>query len=219
MRLFLEICQDICFPVALEKTHWGTTLLTFLGMMLDTENQMILIPREKVIKAVQMINFFIEKKNKKVTVIQCQCLCGYLNFLCKAIIPGRAFTRRLYSLTQSNKKLRSYHHVRVKNEHKEDLMIWREFLNYPGIFNRPFIDATIETALDMEIFSDASRNFAKGFGAYYKKSWTFASWNVQFMERFQPSIQYLELYAVTVAVLLWVKNFRNMKICLFCDND
>ena len=34
---FLKICSEINFPVALEKTVWGTTLLTFLGLLLDTE--------------------------------------------------------------------------------------------------------------------------------------------------------------------------------------
>ena len=32
------------------------------------------------------------------------------------------------------------------------------------------------------------------------------------------SINFLELYAVTVAVLLWGKHFANQKITLFCDN-
>ena len=36
-QLFLEICEQIKFPVALEKTFWATTVITFLGMLLDTE--------------------------------------------------------------------------------------------------------------------------------------------------------------------------------------
>ena len=36
MNNFIEVCNLIKFPVALEKTFWGTTLLTFLGLLLDT---------------------------------------------------------------------------------------------------------------------------------------------------------------------------------------
>ena len=34
-----------------------------------------------------------------------------------------------------------------------------------------------------------------------------------------PSIEYLELYAVTVAVLNWIGNFKNSRILLHCDNE
>ena len=42
--VFLDICKDINFPVALEKTFWGTNLLTFLGLLLDTVSQGVCIP-------------------------------------------------------------------------------------------------------------------------------------------------------------------------------
>ena len=39
LQTFLDVCERIKFPVSLEKTHWGTTQLTFLGMLLDTVEQ------------------------------------------------------------------------------------------------------------------------------------------------------------------------------------
>ena len=33
-----------------------------------------------------------------------------------------------------------------------------------------------------------------------------------------PSIEYLELYALTVGVLLWSYKFSNKRIAIFCDN-
>ena len=88
VRCFLDICNQINFPVALEKTAWGCTLMTFLGMLLDTVNQIICIPTEKISRVLDMIEFFLNKNNKKATVLQFQKLCGFLNFLCRAIIPG-----------------------------------------------------------------------------------------------------------------------------------
>ena len=38
------------------------------------------------------------------------------------------------------------------------------------------------------------------------------------MELHQPSIEYLELFGVAVAVVLWIRRFRNQRIILFCDN-
>ena len=40
---FLQICEEINFPVALEKTFWATQIIIFLGMILNTITQTILI--------------------------------------------------------------------------------------------------------------------------------------------------------------------------------
>ena len=69
------------------------------------------------------------------------------------------------------------------------------------------------------MFSDASRNFSKGFGAICDSSWMYGIWNREFMEEKQPSIAYLELFGVTAAVLQWIHRFKNKKIFLFCDNE
>ena len=34
---FVRVCYMINFPISLEKTFWGTTILTFLGFLLDTK--------------------------------------------------------------------------------------------------------------------------------------------------------------------------------------
>ena len=57
---FLRICEDINFPVALEKTFWGTSILVFLGLMLDTSRQIVCIPADKIEKALLMIEEFFE---------------------------------------------------------------------------------------------------------------------------------------------------------------
>ena len=36
--------------------------------------------------------------------------------------------------------------------------------------------------------------------------------------QFKPSIEYLELFAVTAAVLSWIHKFKNKRVILFCDN-
>ena len=55
-------------------------------------------------------------------------------------------------------------------------------------------------------------------GAWCINDWIVQKWDPDFMLKWQPSIEYLELYAVTVAVMCWIDRFRNQRICLFCDN-
>ena len=147
-----------------KKTFWGTTWLTFLGLLIDTVRQMICIPLDKLEKAKEMINVFLDKRNKKVTVHQSQQLTGFLNFLCRCVVPGRAFTRRLYNLAPA--KLLRHHHVRITAECRMDLEIWRMFLDEPLIFCRPFLDFYEQVAEDIDMYSDASGSQVKGFGAY-----------------------------------------------------
>ena len=96
VRSFLSLCEDIKLPVSLDKTEWACEKLVFLGIMLDGTNFVLAIPPEKRDRALNLLNYFRDKK--KATVRQLQVLTGYLNFLTRAIFPGRAFTRRIYAI-------------------------------------------------------------------------------------------------------------------------
>ena len=213
----LMVCGLIGFPVALEKTVWATTRMLFLGLSIDTLRQVVCIPAQKISRALDMVEFFINSNNKKATVHQVQKLCGYLNFLCKCIVPGRAFLRRTYSLVSS--KMKSHHHVRISQEVRKDMWIWKQFLEHQSIFCRPFMHFQPLTAEEITMYSDASRNFKLGFRAICEDRWTFGVWDEQFMMKYQPSIEFLELFGVTVAVIKWISLFKNRVVYLFCDNQ
>ena len=213
IRNFLNICEEIGFPVSMEKTFWSTTSLTFLGLLIDTVKQIVAIPEEKVRRAKDLINEMLG--SKKTTVYKLQKLCGFLNFLCKCIVPGRAFTRRFY--TYYNNKMKPHHHISVTTQIRSDLSVWLSFINNPTIYCRPFIDFSSELqADDLDWYTDASG--AVGFGGYHKNFWFQDYWNGTEIEN-SPSIQYKELLAVTVSIFLWGKRYCNRRIRLFCDND
>ena len=214
---FLRICSYINFPVSLEKTFWGTTILVFLGLLIDTVEKVVRIPKEKIEKALILIEEFLTKKDRKVTVLQIQKLCGTLNFLCKCVIPGKVFMHRFYSLI-SNSGLKQHHHVRSMIENREDLLVWKKFLLHPQVFCRPFLDLCNQlTSKDIDMYSDASG--AIGFSAYCGSSWTYGFWDEKFLKDKKPGIEFLELYRLTVGILLWIKRFKNKSVCLFCDNE
>ena len=69
------------------------------------------------------------------------------------------------------------------------------------------------------MYSDASKNPFLGFGALCRHSWVFNQWDPLFIIDKDPSIEYLELYMVAVAVLKWIARFQNRQVILFCDNQ
>ena len=220
IKIFLDICEQIKFPVALEKTFWGDTRMIFLGMLLDSDRQVVCLPMDKLVKATNWVEYFLNKGNKKATVLEFQKLTGILNFLCRSIIPGRAFLRRLYiNTTIQGKMLKPHHHIKITEEHRLDLLIWKQFLIQPDNFYRPFMESVSISAREIDMYSDASGNFSLGFGAYCGPEWTWGQWDQTFCELVKPSIEYLELYAVLVGVLNWIRLFSNKRIVLFCDNE
>ena len=211
---FIWVCQEINMPVNKEKTFWGTTTLTFLGLLVDTIRQLVCIPVEKVVRAKDLIEEILGKK--KLTVHKLQKLCGFLNFLCRAVVPGRAFTHQLYSFT-SGKTLKPHHHIAINQEMRSDLNMWLQFLNSPSVYARPFMDYSYFDAEDIDFYTDASRNFDLGFGGICETKWCWGQWD-SYTRKVEPSIEYLELYALTVGFLLWGGKFANKRIHVFCDN-
>ena len=222
IRVFLDICDHINFPISLEKTVWGCTVIVFLGFLIDSINQVIAIPVEKITRAKEIIQLTLNRKSKKITLHELQKVCGFLNHLCRAIIPGRAFTRRLYAYTSG--KLLPHHHINVNREMRQDLNMWLNFLETPIVYSRPFMDySTVWTPEELFWFTDASKNPKLGFGGIFGEEWFAKRWREDdefgnFVIDKDPSIQYLELYAVTVSVLLWINKVQNKRIKLYCDN-
>ena len=224
VRCFLQVCQEINFPVAFEKTVWGTERIIFLGCMLDGIHKRICVPEDKRKVAMNMINHVLSKK--KATVRELQRLSGYLNFLCKAVVPGRTFTRRMYAkfndfTTASGIKLQHFHHVRLDKEFKWDCLVWKTFLEDPFRVSRPFIDLNKEiTATTLNFYSDASgSNDRGGFGVLFNRSWISNKWERNFIRNFRPSIEYLELYALCVGIYAWGHLITNARVRIFCDNE
>ena len=74
------------------------------------------------------------------------------------------------------------------------------------------------SASELMFYSDASANPRLGFGAIYESRWIFAQWEPGYIDKFKPSIEYLELLGLTAAVLTWGDLLRNQRILVFCDN-
>ena len=161
---FINICDQIRFAISLEKTFWATTQLTFLGLLIDSVKQIICVPKKKINKTLLLITSILDKSSRKIMMNQLQKICGFLNFLGRAVIPGRAFMRRLYAHT-ANPKLKLYHHIRITSEMRSDIVMWKQFLSHQTAYARPFMDFTkLWMASEVDVFSDASKNTDLGMG-------------------------------------------------------
>ena len=186
MQQFIDLCTELKIPIAHDKTEWASTLVIFLGILLDGERLLLMVPLEKQSKALKLLQNL--ENQKKITIKELQVLSGYLNFLSKVIQPGRTFTRRIYakfSLLQfmkSGKALKPHHHVRIDDELRFDCGVWKVFLeNFTSTaVCRPMIDleAKGKTSQELMFYSDTSTNSKLGFGVVFaNKFWLLVSMN------------------------------------------
>ena len=242
IREFLTMCEQIGIPISEEKTSWVSELVVFLGLLLDGRELVLRIPLEKRAKAIYLLESLVVKK--KATVHQLQELCGYFNFLCRAIYVGRTFVRRMYvkyssvvkvpgldkpekfEQAEANFHLKPYHHVRLDQEFKADCRIWLSFLQDSDIskmINRPMVDVLPPEVTSTEIcfYSDASAALDLGYGCILNTKWIQGFWDKQFMTTNKPSIEFLELFALCAGIFTWQNEraLNNCRIMVFCDNQ
>ena len=208
----------------LEKTEVASELMVFLGILLDGRNFLLTVPEEKRTKATSWLAKFID--SKKATVKELEKLAGLLNFLSRAIVPGTAFTRRMYtkfSNTGIMEKLKPYHHIRLGSEFKQDCQVWLQFLqlNIKNSVSRPYIDVftPAETANQIMFHSDATANPNLGFEAIFEHTYLYNKWEPGFVLKENPNIEFLELYALCMGVFVWADRLRNRRVILYCDNS
>ena len=123
LSAFSRICQVLGVPIAQEKTLGPVQAITYLGLEIDTVAQQIRVPSTKVRALCDKIYTVLCKR--KISLVEVQSLVGSLNFVCRAISPGRAFLRRLIALSQG--LLKPHHRVRISTGARLDLLMWLEF--------------------------------------------------------------------------------------------
>ena len=239
---FLLLCQEVRIPIVEEKTVWGTLRIVFLGVLLDGYTLSLAVPVEKRNKTWEILQSMVDRK--KVMVRDLQSLCGLLNFLNKAIFPGRVFTRRMYTKYvakmplpgkhlpkwqdeheikefQHNKyQLKKHHHICLDHEFKADCQVWLQFLQTESVVCRPMVDL-LEASLTLEqlfFYSDVSAGEHLGYSCVYKDRWIYGSWEPGYIGTFKPSIEYLELFMLCTGILTWQHLIANARIVIFCDN-
>lgn len=198
-------------PLAADKTEGPTTVLSFLGIEIDTRDMECRLPGDKVDGLKRDVRDLMGQR--KVQLRQLQSLLGKLNFACRIIPMGRVFCRRLSAATAGIQS--PTHFIRLTREHREDLKVWHTFLeSYNG--RSVWMEGPVSNC-DMDLVTDAAGS--TGYGAFFQGQWSAEAWPDFWVEAgFTRNLVLLELFPVVLAVELWGERWRNLKIRLNCDN-
>lgn len=216
MSVFSDTCSELGVPIAEDKTMGPTTVLPFLGFIIDTVLQLVIIPKEKLEKLYCHLIPMLSKR--KMLVKDLESVTGLLSYCARAIPSVRAFIRRFYDLIASIKNKKPYYRVKLNKEVKADVQMLLFFLdNFNG--HCFFPDRMWLTSNCLQLFTDASGNPELGCGSYYQGHWAQLAWPPSIKN--SPLIRnlaYLEMIPVLLAVHLWGNFLRNKRILLQIDN-
>ena len=211
LATFQCICKELGVPLANEKTVGPLRTLSFLGLEINASLGLVRVPEDKVLALREAVSAALLLK--KISLKQLQSIIGSLNFVCKAVAPGRCFLRRLIDLTMGVKL--PHHLVRIGQGARADLLAWSNFLsNFNGI--TLFLDPNWVTSPDFELYTDAALSI--GYGAYFNGKWLNGRWPLPFKEK-SPSIAAGELFPIVVAVKTWCANLANKRVLFWSDNQ
>lgn len=208
---FKFFMQKFGVPLSLEKTEGPVTVLSFLGIEIDSVHMVFCLPEDKLVKLLGLVDGFCAVR--KVTLRQMQSLLGLLVFACRIMPMGRVFSRRLSLATRGAS--RPEHRIRLTRPLKADLLVWRTFLHsYNG---RSCCQSPEVSSDDIQLFTDAAGS--KGFGAILGSEWCSGEWPLSWQKNgLCRNLTLLELFPIIVAVELWGPVLRDKRVCFYSDN-
>ena len=193
LQSMLLTLKNLGIPISKHKTEGPSTVLQFLGILLDSVRMEARLPEDKVQRLRSDLSHWSTRKSA--TLQEIQSLIGTLNVACKVIPPGRPFLQRIIHLTRKVNK--PYHHIKLNAGFREDIRMWQTFLHQWNGSNS-FMHKDWETSEALHLYTDAASTV--GFGGIFGTQWFQGKWQPnQTISTPGISIDWQELYAIVVA--------------------
>ena len=187
-----------------------STSLTFLGIEIDTVDQVLRLPDVKLAQLKRTLHRW--QSTKKPTKRELKSLIGLLNHAAAVVRPGRSFVWNLIENMKTPRLLDQP--TRLTAKAKADIAWWLLFVeDWNGVGFFPLT----ENSSSLQVFSDASGSW--GCGAftettptlYFQFQWP-SSWE-------SVNIAAKELLPVVAGAALWGKHWENKRIVVRSDNS
>ena len=201
---FLQCCHVLGVPIAMNKLVPPCTMLTFLGIEIDSARLQCRLPAVKLRRLQSLIATWQGRHSCKKRDLQ--SLVGHLNHAAKVVKPGRSFLRRMIDLLPIANQ--PDHYIRLNAAFRADLLWWATFIeDWNGISMIPRHGVTLH------VTSDASGSW--GCGAFCDTHWFQLPWPCSWAE---TAIMTKELAPIVLASMLWGHQWQGKRVQFNCDN-
>ena len=203
----MKTFSDLGVPIAEEKLKGPGTVVTFLGIEIDTDAMVLRLPQAKISELKSLVRFWLGRGSCQRKELQ--SLAGKLQHACKVVKPGRAFLRRIFELLATVRA--DHHHVRLNASFRSDVVWWDVFLEAWNGTSLLVGGAQRET---IHIFSDASGRL--GCGAHWGNHWFQFRWPGAWGGR---NITLKEILPVVLACGTWGHLWVGLTVVFHVDNE
>lgn len=208
LNTFLSLCKYVGVPIKSSKTELPSTVMTFMGLVLDSDLMEARLPQDKLDKLRDLLQ--VHSTKRKITLKELQSLLGFLNFCCSVVRPGRAFLRRLINLTVGVSS--RHHRITLSRESRKDLRSWSVFAqNFNG--RNLLLDSVWLSNQHLHLHTDAAGS--GGYAAIFGSHWFLGKWSTHHAKL---HITFQELLPIVIAFEVWGSAFRNKCIEIHSDN-
>jgi len=193
---------------SVDKASAPATVMTFLGVEIDTVALEVRIPQDKVLELRTILPSWLRRK--KCSRRELQSLIGKLAFICKCVAPGRLFFSRMLNCLRGT--VHTSDLIPLTTEFRKDVKWWLAFIDhYNGVSiikTEPWLDPNILFASDACLVGCGGVHMNQYFHA------AFPEW----LQKRGLAIAVLECLAVVVAAKLWAHQWSGKRITVQCDN-
>ena len=210
LDIMLKTCLQAGFAVQPSKITAPATVAEFLGIVIDSDLQLLRISADRLRDLSQEVNSWLG--TKRASKRQLLSLLGKLSFAAKVVRTGRAFIGRLLAAAKSAKAL--HHHVKINEAARADLQWWSSCIaTHNGIsyYNPSFTGDDV-----MHVYSDASNT---AFGAVCGNEWFQMAYVGTLAPFLEKSINWREFHAALAALATWATSLRGKAVVFHIDNQ
>jgi hypothetical protein len=225
LRAALRLAQDILqrhgLVVNPDKTEGPAQSITFLGLGIDSVDQVLFVPDDKVGELLQLAGDMRDRTHTKLRHLQ--SLIGKFSFAA-AVLPGaRPFFRRLIDATRGRHKFAP---IPLSDDMREDLRSWTAFLKkgnrrHKWVRSDPFV---LEHDASMDGFGFLLTAVPQGFDVmqlppHLRPGQAFAGYySPEDFGDVARSIQWGEMRAMAVSLAMYAPFLRDSSVLLKTDN-
>lgn len=207
LELAIPLCDYLGFPVAPDKVAGPCTCLTFLGIEIDSVEQVLRLPGQKLARLQSLVQEWSRKKSASKHDLQ--VLLGHLNHAAAVVRPGRSFLREIISAM--SRPRRSSHLVRLDGACRADIAWWAMFLgSWNGVSFIP------SPSVSITVVADASGSWGCGAVCHQSCEWFQLEWPDSWHER---NIAAKELVPLVLGAAIWGRGWSGLTVRFLSDNS
>ena len=207
LEIMMEVSEQLGIPLALDKLAGPSHCLTFLSIILDTEQMQARLLEDKLSRIKHQLSTWLHRR--KANKRQILSLVGLFQHACKVVKPGWMFVARMYNTVAKVKKLT--HFSRLNKSFRSDLYWWHIFINN---WNGISLLCSATPTYDYHIYTDASGSW--GSGAVLAGYWFQLPWSTEWSS---INIMAKELVFIIISCAVWGPLLQKSSTKFHCNNQ